>query len=349
MCVRTMATIVVFLLCFVPSPSPGQSRPRRVVGNPGATAPPADDPADSTPVSLEGAFVEVPVVVSDRAGRYVPSLTKQDFALFEDGQSQEITSFESDRVPLHVAILIDASSSTRDSLDDIERAAEDFLGQLLPGDEIMVVSFNDRVRVEQDFTGDRDRLQKAVRKPESRQGTKLYDAVFATVAERMRRVEGRKAVILLSDGDDTRSDHSFEEAVTACVESDVMVYGLRYPKSWSNVLSMPGRGSKKKGWRIPGLPGIPKIPGVKQTGGSGDFMETVTSSTGGSLHAAASIGDLRGLFGRIAEELRHIYRLGYSPSNPISNGGYRAISVRVPSNPDLHVRHRLGYRAQARP
>src|SRR4029079_19217858 len=97
---------------------------------------PAEDPGD--PVALDAALVEVPVVVADRAGRYVPSLTKQDFELYEDGALQQIVFFRDERVPIHVAIVMDTSSSTRGSLEDIQDAAAEFTNLLLPGDEILV-------------------------------------------------------------------------------------------------------------------------------------------------------------------------------------------------------------------
>jgi VWFA-related protein len=346
--------IAVFLLATLVSASAAQERPRRVATPPdaGASAPAA---TDDDSISLEASLVEVPVVVADRAGRYVPNLREQDFALYEDGRPQRIAYLRSDRVPIHVALVLDTSSSTRDSLDDIQDAAVDFLPQLHQDDQVMVLSFDGDLHVEQEFTNDRRRLERAIRHTETRRGTKLYDAVIFAVAERMRGVEGRKAVVLLSDGDDTRSDASSDEAINVTVESDVAVYGIRYPHSGGrSVLGLPVPGGNKKGPRFPRLPGIPKIPGVNWplvsnwTGRGGDFMEVVTRESGGRLYEAQSVGDMRALFAAVAEELRHVYVLGYAPSNPLANGGFRSITVQVPSNPDLVVRHRMGYGADAR-
>jgi Ca-activated chloride channel family protein len=395
----------------------GQGRPRRV--DPSQTVPPPVDdtrraPAapgastggddDGDAVSLEGALIEVPVVVADRSGHYVPRLGQQDFRVLEDGVEQQITFFSDQRVPIHVALVVDTSGSTRDTLGDIQQAAIDFIGQLLPGDQVMIVSFASEVIVEQEFTSDRRLLSQAIQRTQPNGSTKLYEAVYLTVAERLRQVEGRKAMIILSDGEDTASrDVSFDEAVNVCSESDVVAYGIRYPES-SGLNVYTGPGGNGGNWPFPGgggggrrgngggntgpyppnypqprrtaprvnIPGIPwpKWPLVPtgssfvdpqfggrnsgqqypaQGGGMGQsrFMETITSNSGGTLFYADQVGNVSSLLGMIAEELRHVYVIGYSPSNALDRGGYRRITVQVPRQPDLAVRHRLGYQAEA--
>ena len=363
---------VAMILVLMPLLALGQdSRPRRVTGD--------DNTQEAEPLALESALVEIPTVVSDRSGRYIPGLTEQDFEVTENGERQDIVFFRDDRVPIHVALVMDTSNSTRLSLADIQDAAIEFTNLLMPGDRILVVSFNDEVRVEQEFTSDRGLLVTAIRRTSPRKGTRLYDAVYETVAQRMRGIDGRKAMVLLSDGQDNMSNRSFDEAVKVCSESDVIVYGIRYPSKWQvlngggglpnpnpNPSTGPGqgKGKKRKGWRIPNIPGVPGIPGVgwplqdpwmaNLQGGGGrkvinPFMETVTASSGGQLYYANAVSDIRGLLAQVAEELRHVYVLAYAPSNPQKNGGYRAIQVRVVTNPDATVRHRLGYQATATP
>lgn len=389
------AVIVLALLAVVPQAAFGQGRPRRV--DPSKTVPP---PAPDTPgptqnggtvpedqtVSLEGALIEVPVVVSDRSGHYVPQLRQQDFRVLEDGVEQPITFFSSERVPIHVAIVMDTSGSTRDTIADIQDAAIEFIDQLLPGDQVMIVSFASQVIVEQEFTSNRGLLAQAIRRTQANGSTKLYEAVYLSVAERLRQVDGRKAMILLSDGEDTASkDVSANEAINVCSESDVVVYGIRYPESEGtnvyrrgngNNWPFPGGGNtgpyppnypqprrgKKPRISIPGIP-WPNFPftqqlvdpqfggraggvGLPQMGNS-PFMETITSNTGGTLFYADQVGNVRGLLSIIAEELRHVYVIGYSPTNSLQNGGYRRITVQVPRQPDLAIRHRLGYQAEA--
>jgi VWFA-related protein len=396
------ALVAVVLLAVVPGASFGQGRPRRVdpsqtvpAPRPDTPAPPsrggqggqADDPGDT--VSLEGALIEVPLVVSDRSGHYVPRLRQEDFRVLEDGVEQQVSFFSDERVPIHVAIVMDTSGSTRDTIGDIQEAAIEFIGQLLPGDQVMIVSFADQVIVEQEFTNDRGMLARAIRRTQANGSTKLYEAVYLTVAERLRHVDGRKAMIILSDGEDTSSkDVSFDEAVNVCSESDVTAYGIRYPESsgagvytngpqtgpWPNSNpgpfppSYPQPRNRRNRPRI-NIPGVPwpnwpfagtatpfvdpqfggRNPGQQRVPGMGNspFMETITSNTGGNLFYADQVGNVRSLLALVAEELRHVYVIGYSPSNPLANGGYRRITVQVPRQPDLAVRHRLGYQAEA--
>lgn len=414
-----LLVLVLVLMAGLPAATSGQGRPRRV--DPSQTVPPPTDgrvPVQSgapgseqeDTLSLEGDLIEVPAVVSDRSGHYVPQLRKEDFRVLEDGVEQEISFFSSERVPIHVAIVMDTSGSARDTIYDIQSAAIEFLNQLLPGDKVLVVSFNSQVIVEQEFTNDRRQLTQAIRRTQANGSTKLYEAVYLTVAERLRHVEGRKAMVILSDGEDTASkDVSADEAVNACSESDVVVYGIRYPESeGTNVFRIPqttpptfpgqgpntGPNTNPGGTYPPGYPqprrrnrqrpnvNIPNIPwpswplqptgsgfvaspqysgrnpGQRQgnpnsgwgwgTGTGGDpFMDAVTANSGGALYYAESIGNVAGVFAAIAEELRQTYIIGYSPTNPVSKGGYRRITVQVPARSEVAVRHRLGYQAEA--
>jgi Ca-activated chloride channel family protein len=362
---KTTTALHAFLIGVTLAPvSYGQSRPRRV-------EPSAADAAagDDDPVALEGDLIEVPVVVADRSGRFVPNLRQQDFELLEDGRRQTISFFRSERLPIHVALLLDTSLSTRFALGDIEDAAIDFVNQLLPGDEIMIVSFASEVTIEQEFTSDRRLLTDAVRRAEPTRGTRLYEAVYRTVAERLRDVEGRKAIVILSDGQDVGSAVGAEQAIDACSESDVSVYGIRYPRAADlrregGDPSAPAPRDRRDPFprrvrpRVPGLPGVgwplAVAAGDPQDRGRGrrgldPFMETVTARSGGTLYRASAISDIGALFTKVADELRHVYVLGYAPSNPVAAGGYRAIAVSVPSQPALAVRHRLGYQAGANP
>jgi VWFA-related protein len=322
-------------------------------------------------VTLEGALIEVPVVVSDRYEHYVPNLRKQDFRVLEDGVDQQITFFSDQRVPIHVALVMDTSGSTIDTIAEIQQDAIDFVNQLLPGDQVLVVSFADQVIVEQEFTNDRNALARAILRTHAYGSTKLYDAVYLTVAERLRHVDGRKAMIILSDGEDTSSkDATPEEAINVCSESDVTVYGIRFPESSGlNIYTGPGNWPFPPSWPQPRrrpprstVPSSPwpnwpfvdpqfsgRNPGSGQIPGMGHdpFMERVTSDTGGTIVYTDQLSDVRGLLARIAEELRHVYLIGYAPSNPVKNGGYRRITVQIPRQPDLAVRHRLGYQAEA--
>ncbi|HLG13583.1 MAG TPA: VWA domain-containing protein [Blastocatellia bacterium] len=332
-------------------------------------------PRPSTPqeggddtIRLDATLVNIPVLVSDRSGRYVPQLSKRDFALYEDGVQQEIAFFGSEEVPFNVALLLDVSPSVAASLEEIQDAAIEFVRQLRPQDRVMVASFDRHIDYLTDFTSNRRELEWAIRRTATGNGTSVYDAVYETVVRRLKNVEGRKALILFSDGEDTTSSVAgYDDAVEAVTESDVLVYGLRYPST--------GRASNNPGTRSP----IPQIqlpipfpwpwprkrkgpfadshfapdpasaPAAGQWGRrnrDGDFMTDITTAGGGPVYDAEQISDLSRLASRIAEELRHVYVMSYYPTNPLSNGGYRHIRVRVVKQPDIAVRHRRGYEAR---
>jgi hypothetical protein len=327
-------------------------------------------------VKLESTLVNIPLLVSDRAGRYIPQLSKRDFELYEDGVRQEIADFGSEQVPFSVVLMLDVSPSVEGNVQDIQDAALAFVRQLRPQDRVMVMSFDRSQHYLTDFTSDRRQLESAIRSISVGAGTSVYDAVYDAVSRRLRNVEGRKALILFSDGEDTTSSRaSFDDAISIVTESDVLVYGLRYPGSGGggHIRIDPWPRSPFPNLPIP-LPwpwpfprrrrgpftssnltsspyvmnatGDPQRRSGRGYGHNGDFMAEITTAGGGPVFDAQNVRDMSGLASRIAEELRHVYVISYYPSNPLSNGGYRAIRVRVKNRDDIAVRHRKGYNAR---
>jgi VWFA-related protein len=190
-------------------------------------APPADD--DEDPVRVETNLVTVPVIVSDRGGRYVPDLKAEEFSVFEDGAEQKVAFFATVSEPFHVVLMLDTSASASiEKLSQVQQAAVAFVGQLQPGDRVKVISFDDQVRDLCDFTGDAAALASAIRSTRPGKGTRLYDA-FDQAARALRRVKGRKAVVMFTDGVDYRSDRrTYEDNRRAVEESDVLVYPVRF-------------------------------------------------------------------------------------------------------------------------
>jgi hypothetical protein len=301
-------------------------------------------------------------------------LTARDFTLYEDGVLQTIASFGAEEVPFSVALLLDVSPSVQGSIQDIQDAAIAFVRQLRPQDRVMVVSFDRQIHYLSDFTSDRRELEWAIRRTDTGSGTSVYDAVYETVQRKLRNVEGRKALILFSDGEDTTSGHaSYDDAVNIVTESDVLVYGLRYPGTG-------GRGIRVDPWPRSPVPGVqlpfpfpwpfprrrrgpftltdPAISGnnavpspgaqswPRRNGRGGDFMADITAAGGGPVYDAEKIGDLSRVANKIAEELRHVYVISYYPTKPLSAGGYRTVRVSVKGRDDIAVRHRRGYNAR---
>lgn len=330
-------------------------------------------------VKLESTLVSIPLLVSDRSGRYIPQLSANDFLLYEDGVQQKIASFGSEQVPFSVVLLLDVSPSVSGNIKDIQDAAIAFCRQLRDQDRVMVVSFDRNIHYLSEFTSDRRELEWAIRRANMGGGTSVYDAVYETVDRKLRNIEGRKALILFSDGDDTTSSHaSYDDAVNLVQESDVLVYGLRYPGNGGG-----GGGGRGNSWPRTQIPGIPRLPfpfpfpwptprrrgpftlsgsgpsgsassSAVQSwprrrgggGGGGDFMRDITAAGGGPVYDAERISDMSSVAYKIAEELRHVYVISYYPTNPLSKGGYRKVRVSVRNRDDIAVRHRPGYNAR---
>ncbi|MEW6209441.1 MAG: VWA domain-containing protein [Acidobacteriota bacterium] len=318
---------------------------------------PQSDPDADEPIRLDATLVNIPLVVSDRSGRYIPQLGKDDFILYEDGTKQEVAFFGDERVPFNVALLLDVSPSVQGYLEDIQDAAIEFVRQLRANDRVMVVSFDRRVHFLTDLTSDRRELEYAIRRTTTGGGTSAYDAVYETIAHRLRHIEGRKALILFSDGEDTTSRQAtYDDCIEIVTESDVLVYGLRYPGSGMPTTNRWPRNPipqipiplpwpwprRKRGPFTNASPAQQRWP----RGRGGDFMADITEAGGGPVFDAVTVSDIGRLAARIAEELRHVYVISYYPTNPLSAGGYRSIRVRVRGRDDIAIRHRKGYNAQ---
>jgi len=196
-------------------------------------------------IRVNTTLVTLPVSVMDRDGRYVPNLRKEDFRLWENGVEQNVAFFASVDKPFSVVLMLDTSGSTRFRLEEIQDAAITFVNQLRQDDQVMVVSFDDQVRVLSEFTSDRYRLRDAIRRTRPGDGTKLYDAVDLVMNQRLSSVSGRKAIVLFTDGVDTTSRHaSYDSNIRDAEELDALIYPVQY----NTYTDMGGGGGS--GWRI---------------------------------------------------------------------------------------------------
>ncbi|MFN2416392.1 MAG: VWA domain-containing protein [Pyrinomonadaceae bacterium] len=263
-----LSLALILLASWTVAPS-AQVRPRRVGSN--APASPAPTPAATTPrrapqmerpapraerqspaqgtsgevaeevgedevVRVNAALVTVPVSVLDRDGRFIGGLGKEDFRVFEDGVEQQVAYFAPVEQPFTVALVIDTSGSTRFRLEDIQDAALAFVDQLRPDDRVSVVSFDDEVRVLSEVTSDRRALRDAIRRTRTGQSTRLYDAVDLVIKRQLSHVQGRKAVVLFTDGVDTSSKQaSYQSTLAEAEELDAMIYPIQYDTSDANL------------------------------------------------------------------------------------------------------------------
>lgn len=304
-------------------------------------------------------LVTIPVSVLDRNGKYVPNLRKDDFRIYEEGQEQEVAYFASVEKPFTVALILDTSGSTKGKMDSIQQAAIEFVNQLRPDDRVMVVSFDDRVRLLCEPTNDRYTLQYAILQSEPGDGTKLYDAVDFVINQRFNRITGRKAVVLFTDGVDTTSRRaSYESTVRDAEEVDALIYPIRYDTYAETVGRMGGGGRRRS-------PTIGDIFGsilsgrsvvIGPSGGANcsgctpeeyergaQYLQDLAQKTGTRVQEASD--DPRYLsqaFSVIAEELRRQYSIGYYPKGQAQAGDRRQIRVQV-RQPNLAVRARDSY------
>jgi Ca-activated chloride channel family protein len=314
-------------------------------------------------IKVNTTLVTLPVSVLDRDGRYVPNLRKEDFRLWEDGVEQQVAFFSSVDKPFSVVLMIDTSGSTRFRLEDIQDSAIAFTNQLRTDDRVMIVSFDDQVRVLSEFTSDRGRLRDAIRRTRPGDGTKLYDAVDMVMNQQLSNVSGRKAIVLFTDGVDTTSRHaSYASNVRDAEELDALIYPVQY----DTYMDMSG-GNGGGGW--PGSSRVPsssvgvliQILGGINRGGRGPirggggpgtsrhdyeianrYLHDLADKTGARSYQADSTQNLSFAFGNIAEELRRQYSLGYYPRRSAQAGERRQIKVRV-NQPNLAVRTRDSY------
>jgi Ca-activated chloride channel homolog len=283
-------------------------------------------------IKINTNLVSVPVVVTDRQGRYVSGLNAEDFTIYHDGVKQTISFFGAEEEPLNVAILLDSSRSALDALELIQDAAQDFIRLLQPADRAMVVSFDNAVNVLCPLTSDRKRLQNAVNQVDigERIGTVMRDAVIEVVEQDFAKVKGRKAIILLTDGKDFGSSLSKDELLDILEESDVMVYSVFYETRVASIGRRRGmwRGDRKKRANEDAI----------------EYLELMSEVSAGRFYQN-DVADLKSTFNLVADELRKHYRLGYYPPDAEDNSTAHKITVKV-ARADVAVRSRGNYRAK---
>jgi VWFA-related protein len=326
--------------------------------------------------------VRVPVSVLDRDGDPVLGLQAEDFRLEEEGKPREVTFFSGERKPLRLALALDVSVSMTERMSEVADALGRFIDLLEPDDEILVMTFSDEVQVEQDFTSDRELLQRVFARLQPAGGTALHDAAEEAIRRVAQGPAEGKAVVLVTDGVDTASRITFAELRELARRSEVPVFsigigtevrlqivsgspggigggptGPRIPRGWPG--GVGGRGRPRgpgRGW--PGWPGGPtggpSDPGPHVTRTEADFdaqwLRELADETGGRAVILTGLRNDRGRIDRlkdaaesIALTLRHRYLVGYEPGK--GKKGWRRIEVEV-ERPSLKVKARKGYYAE---
>jgi Ca-activated chloride channel family protein len=262
------------------------------------------------------------VTVTDPDKRLVTGLSERDFEIFEDGVAQRPSFFRREDLPLAVSILIDCSASMDEKLRAAQDAGVRFVRTLRSEDVAQVVQFSERVLTLQDFTSDPQALEAAIRSTRAAGPTALYTAVYVTLRQLQslgqRSGVLRRAIVLLSDGEDTASPLADEQVLELARRTEIALYAISLA---------PDRPSDRE--RI-------------EHGQAVHFLTRLANDSGGEIYTPAATSDLDAVYARVAEELRKQYTLGYVPSNPARDGKWRRILVRMRDG-ELKVRHKLGY------
>jgi len=284
---------------------------------------------------IDTELVTLTATVTDPRGRYVSNLRQEDFTVYEDGVKQALAYFSSgDRVPVSLGILFDTSGSMVDKIEGVRDAVEHFVKSVSPGDEIFLVRFSEDAELVQDFTDDRRRILRAVENLEPQGSTALYDALVLGL---QRVAEGRhrkRALLLLTDGNDTSSSTKFDAAAALARRSEVLIYalGIGHGERGSfghDILSgILGRRKDEVDMKVLNT-------FADATGGRAYFLENAHRG-GRDLIDEAAV--------EVANELKQQYTLGYRPSNRNRDGSFRQIKVET-ADKSLRVRTKRGYYA----
>ncbi|MBI4168639.1 MAG: VWA domain-containing protein, partial [Acidobacteria bacterium] len=283
-----------------------------------------------------GQYEEVRLVtlyttVRDRKGNPVLDLAREDFTVLEDGVPQTLSHFTPARLPLALALLLDASNSMNlgGKIDLARRAAEELVDEVDPDDRLLVLHFNDALHGHDGPLADRRQIRSAIAAIEARGGTALYDAVYRT-ADRLAGMEGRRVIVLLSDGRDQALEenepgslHLFEEALERAHRAEVAIYAIGLGHHLDTEMELARARSLK------------------------EILDTFARQTGGRSYYPERAGRLSGIYRQIASDLKHQYALAYMPTDPARDGTWRSIGVRVRGGHEAQAR--AGYYAPAAP
>jgi Ca-activated chloride channel homolog len=278
-------------------------------------------PAAGGPIRAEVTRVNMLFTVTDKHGRFVTDLGRDDFEVFENKKPQSILEFTSETdLPLRLAILIDTSNSIRDRFHFQQEAATNFINSVMrEQDKAVIVSFDTAAELITDLTSDTHKLENAVRDLRPGGGTALYDAIYFACRDKLMQDQPmykfRRAMVILSDGEDNESRYSRDQALEMAQRADTVIYTIS-----TNITHVETDGDK--------------------------VMRYFAEQTGGVSFFPFEAKDLNQSFENIANELRHQYNLFYRPEPLKNDGQYHAVQIRVRGRKDLIVRARKGYYAR---
>jgi VWFA-related protein len=264
--------------------------------------------------------VSLAVTVLDEEGRLASELPQENFQVFEDGVPQQIRFFSRGELPLRMVILVDTSGSMRSKLALAQEAAVRFVRSLKPGDQVQVVEFNDRVLTLAEFTSDFDQVEQAIRATEATGATSLYNAIYVSLKDLHRDQPeelDRRAIVVLSDGNDTKSVVGFEDVKEQARKSNVIIFSISLRATEEDLVKDKYRNAKYE-------------------------LDMLARESGGVSYAPEKLSDLSGVYEQIANELKSQYSLGYVSTNTATDGAWRRLQV-ISIEAGTEIRTRPGY------
>ena len=334
---------------------------------------PKQEPKEEV-LRVDTSLVSIDVVVTSKTGSRSPAnLKAEDFVVYEDGVRQKVENFAATEAPFNVALLIDTSGSTKDEMDLLKKAARRFLSEMRPQDRIAIIELNQRVTVLEELTADRDKLEHAIDFLQSGTGTAFYDALQIVTDEVFKNVDGRKAIIALTDGVDSTGGATYSEILPEMEKSRVTTYILEVNTESLTEKGMMMDCNDEKSFHF-SRKQLKKYlheyaEGVDDTQyqdhcdlsrlermqinrrlyeSARKELREISAQTGGRVYPCKYLSEIEPAYTQIAAELRTQYSLGYSPKNEKRDGKWRKISVKVnpPRGlPRLNVRSKEGYYA----
>jgi Ca-activated chloride channel family protein len=305
------AGALTFAICAAQEKAPAPPKPQTE----------AAEQSDIPRISVDVTRVNMLFTVTDKHGRFITDLTKDDFEIIEDKKPQQIQEFtaESD-LPLRLGILIDTSNSIRDRFRFEQDAATEFLNTVMRShlDKAIIVSFDTRAELVSDLIDDTAKLEADIRNLRPGGGTALYDAIFYACRDKLAldqpRTKFRRAIVIVSDGEDNQSDYTRDQALEMAQKADVVLYAIS-----TNMTHTETEGDR--------------------------VLKYFTSETGGRAFFPFKVEDLEQSFENIANELRHQYNILYRPEPLKTDGLWHPVKLFVKGRKDLIVRARAGYYA----
>jgi len=282
--------------------------------------PPQASKGGQSSIKVEVDLVLVNATVTDPSNRFVTGLEKDHFQLFEDKVEQKLTQFSNEDIATSIGLLFDVSSSMGDKIGRAKDAAIAFLKTSNPDDEFFLLTFADKPSLDEEFTNDVADIQNRLAYKGAKGSTTLYDAVYLGLEKMKQGHNPKKAILLITDGEDTRSRYSLVNVRNAVKESDVQIYAIGIVNSYYSDFSQ-GRSGRA-------------------------ILEEMTEITGGKAYFPNSVYELEDICTKIAIELKNQYVLGYASTNPAKDGRWRKIKVKLNAPkglPSLSVRSKTGY------